>query len=524
MVSPSPSFAIDSSAFYASLYRDLAEELRGSLKLFIQAAWPIIEPTTPLKWNWHLDEICSLLENVSNGYIKKLILNVPPGTSKSTIVSVMWPAWEWTRDPSLRYLTSSHSKDLTIRDNVSMRSIITSDWYIRLFWTATDDPGDTNTDVSLTDDQNVKIRFHNTAKGYRIATSVGGHGVGEHPDRIILDDLLTPQEARSDVAIESVNNYLQSTISTRVRRDPAIILVMQRLHENDPTGYLLSKPNHGFTHVVFAMRLSIPYCDDNGVWSGGLECDCHRTRIDPLDHRTEDGELLWPDEFTEARVESIEIDLGPIDSAGQLGQNPSLKGGTLYSRDMFEIIDVLPREAVTAPSARGWDTADTDLANERKKRRKGDWTVGVKVIGPIPKGPLIGKWIVAHVIRVKEKPEKVDQLILSTAELDGKQTKVREGSGVGKTTTDRRTQELAGWDYEPSPETDSKIERNRPFRVQAASGNVVLLRGEWNTPYLDVMCGFPSGKFDDDVDGTSNAFNALAVNPRRRLRYALGRR
>ncbi len=512
-ISPQQSIAIDSQSFYSSLYTDLANELRSSLKLFIEAAWPLYS-SSKLKWNWHLDETCFLLEEVSAGRIKRLIINEPPGVGKSSTL-VFWNAWEWTRDPSLQYFTSSHSKDLTIRDNLHVRDIVTSDWYRHLFWS---DP-----EVSLADDQSAKIRFNTTAKGYRIATSVGGHGVGEHPNRIVLDDLLTPQDARSEAAIDNANSYLQNTISTRVRRDPAIVLIMQRLHENDPTGFILSKHNHGFTHVVFPMHYAIPKQDETGVWSGGIDCDCHRTRPDPLDHRTQEGELLWIEEFPESKVEATETILGPIDSAGQLEQNPSLKGGTLYTRDMFPIIDVLPREALSAPSARGWDTADTDIANEKKKRRKGDWTVGIKVIGPIPSGVLAGKWIVAHVIRLKAKPEKVDQTILTTAELDGKRVKVREGSGSGKATIARRTQELAGWDYEPSPETDSKIERNRPFRVQAASGNVVLLRGEWNSAYLDVLCSFPTGRYDDDVDGTSNAFNALAVKPRRRLRYALGR-
>lgn len=521
ITSSSPAFAIDSQSFYNSLYRDLAEELRSSLKLFIQAAWPLVEPQAKLEWNWHHDEICGLLEDVTAGYIKRLVINIPPGFSKSMLVSVMWPAWEWASDPSLRYFTSSHSKDLTIRDNLNMRSIVTSDWYRRLFWADPGDPDNPDKSISLAEDQHAKIRYHNTARGYRIATSVGGHGVGEHPNRIILDDLITPEDARSDTALDTANAYLQSTVSTRVRLDPAIVLIMQRLHERDPTDFLLSKG--GFTHVVFPARLSIPYQDKEGIWYNGLSCDCHRTRIDPLDHRTEEGELLWPEVYTEARLEAMETILGPIDSAGQLQQNPSLAGGTLYSRDMFTIIEALPREALSAPSARGWDTADTDIANERKKRRKGDWTVGVKIIGPVPSGPLAGKWIVAHVIRLKGKPQEVDTTIINTAELDGKRTKVREGMGVGKDTIDRRTQELAGWDYEGSPETDSKTERNRPFRVQATAGNVVLLRGEWNTPYLDVLCGFPTGRYDDDVDGTSNAFNALAVKPRRRLRYALGR-
>lgn len=503
------SLAIDSRTFYSSLYAELREELTASLPRFVQAAWPLVEPTTPLKWNWHHDEICSILENVSDGYIKRLILNQPPGTSKSFLVSVLWPAWEWARDPALRYLTISYSDKPTIRDNRRMRDIVTSPWYKRLFWTEPDD-------IDLASDQFAKVRFDTTAKGWRIASSVGGVATSEHPDRLIMDDLLKAADAQSEAEIDNVNDWLKNTIPSRIARDPAMILVMQRLAQNDATDYLLQQG--GWTHVVFPMRFQIPYRDDTGQWKNNLPCPCHSTAPDPLDHRTEEGELLWPDQYNDEQVTQEEIALGPIEAAGQLGQNPCPEAGILFSRDMFEIVDVLPAEARNCQSARGWDTADTEIDNKKKKKKKGDWTVGVKITGPIA-----GKFYVEHVIRLKGKPSAVDTAILTTAVMDGKRVKVREGSGSGKATIERRTEELAGWDFEPSPETESKIERAKPFRSQAQAGNIKLLRGDWNQAYLDVLTAFPVGTYDDDVDATSNAFNALTVLPKRRIRYALGR-
>lgn len=500
-------FSIDSHAFYSSLYTELRLDLLSSLPRFIRAAWPLVEPQTPLKWNWHLDEMCAAYEDMSRGYIKRLIVNVPPGASKSSIFSVFGPAWEWAQNASLRFLTVSYSDKLTIRDNRKVRDIVTSPWFKRIFWTEPE-----NIDLAI--DQSAKVRFDTTLKGWRIASSVGGHGLGEHPDRIILDDLLKAQDARSDVEIDNVNAYLQNTISTRTRRDPAIVLIMQRLHERDATDFLISKG--GWTHITFPMRFVIPYQDNEGKWQNGYPCPCHSTRPDPLDHRTEEGELLWPEELTEEKVEAEESFLGPIDAAGQLQQNPSLKGGTLYTRDMFEIVDELPAEARSCPSARGWDTADTDIDSKNAKRA--DWTCGVKMVGPID-----GIVYVTHVIRFKGNSEKVDRTIINTAKEDGKSCKIREGEGSGKATINRRTQSLFGYDYEPSPEKESKIQRNNPMRVQAKAGNIKLLRGEWNTAYLDVLTGFPNARYDDDVDASSNAFNALSARPKKRVRYSLGR-
>lgn len=503
------SLAIDSRAFYSSLHAELREELTASLPRFVQAAWPLVEPTTPLKWNWHLQEICEMYEAVANGFLKRWIVNIPPGCSKSITITTLGPAWEWARDASLRFLTISYSDKPTIRDNRRMKDIVTSPWFKRLFWTEPED-------IELSSDQYAKVRFDTTKKGWRIASSVDGMATSEHPDRLIMDDLLKAGESRSQAAIDNANNWLKDTLPSRIARDPAFILVGQRLTEDDVSDFLLSQG--GWTHTVFPMRFQIPFQGEDGRWYNNLKCPCHEKAPDPLDHRTEEGELLWPSKYNEEAVAAEELAMGPIAASAQLQQNPTPGDGLLYKREMFEIVDELPAEAKSAGSARGWDTADTDIAHEKKKRRKGDWTVGVKVTGPVGRF-----WYVEHVIRLKAKSHEVDRTIKQTAIVDGRRVKIREGSGSGKATIERRTEELAGWDYEASPETEDKIARNDPFRVQAQAGNVKLLKGDWNQAYLDVLTGFPVARYDDDVDATSNAFNALAVRPRKRVRYALGR-
>jgi len=96
---------------------------------FVKQAWPILEPSTPLKWGWVMDAICEHLEAVTRGEIKRIVINVPPGTSKSLLTSVLWPSWEWIKRPELRYLATAHKQDIAIRDNTKARRLIQSDWY-----------------------------------------------------------------------------------------------------------------------------------------------------------------------------------------------------------------------------------------------------------------------------------------------------------------------------------------------------------------------------------------------------------
>jgi predicted phage terminase large subunit-like protein len=482
---------------------DLAHRYSNSLPDFIRGAWHLVEPSTPLSWNWHLDEICDVLQAISRGEKKRVVINLPPGCAKSLTISVFFPSWEWARRPELRYLTFSYSDANTIRDNLRVRDICASKWYRELFW---EHRSRGKSPVRFSDDQNVKVRFNTTEKGWRIASSVDGKGTGEHPDRIILDDLLKAQDAKSDTRVEAANNWLQGTMSTRVARKPAIILIMQRLAENDPTRFLLDKG--GWEHILFPMHYHIPYLeiqsDGQQKWVNGFDCNCHRDKPDPRDHRTMEGELLWPDKFTEEQVREMEIDLGPIEAEGQLEGRPNPPGGTLLKREDFQIVPCIPPADLRKfgrKSCRGWDTADTDM--ESKAAKRSDWTVGVKM------SQVGTRFYIEHVKRAKLESDKVDELILQLAEEDGRSCKIREGEGSGKATIKARGTSLAGYDYAPAPEKESKEMRGTPFRREVQRGNVYLIAADWNSAYLDVVCGFPVAKNDDDWDASANAYNGL---------------
>lgn len=453
-----------------------ASHAKDSLKEFIFQAWQFVDPK-PLSWNWHLDEFCLFLTQFYLGEIKRGIVNVPPGSSKSMIFSVLFNAWVWANDASKQFLTASYTIDLTLRDNRRLRNIIRSDWYREHF------------NVNLSSEQSAKERFETTKGGWRIATSVGGIATGEHPDGfIIIDDPLKAADSRSEAKLLEANTWIDNTISTRVMHDPGILLIMQRLNEDDPSGHLLAKG--GWEHLCFPMRFESKKANSNDI----------RNVPDPRDHRIDEGELLWPDMWPERKVQEEELLLG-LAASGQLQQRPVPDGGLLYNREWFQYTDKIDEPI---DECRGWDIAETDASEKAAKRN--NWTVGTK----ISRGRRTGRFYVSDNIRVQQT--FVDDLIKTTADMDGLRCKIREGSGSGKSTIAARASLLAGYDYEASPETSAsgdKIQRNNPFRAQCQARNVWIVRGPWNEVYISVLCSFPLGRCNDDVDSSSNAFNGL---------------
>lgn len=477
-----------------------------SLPQFYRQAWDLIEPETQFSWNWHLEEMSNVCSEIETGNLRRVIFNIPPGCSKSILVNVMFPARLWAKNPSLRFLTASYSDVNTIRDNRRVRDIVTSPWFKSI-----------SPQFQLASDQTAKVRFDTTRKGWRIATSVGGMGTGEHPDYIIIDDPLKADDSRSDVAMENVNSWFDNTISTRVARNPAIIIIMQRLHINDLSAHLVKKG--GFELISFPMRYvtqdEIDIDKEKNKEQYEDNSYALQRRADSRDHRTESGELLWPSQWDEEKTYQAEIILGPFGSASQFQQWPIPEGGGLFEWDWFDIVDCLPN-STRLYSCRGWDTADTEVSFTKKGKvsSKGDWTIGVK----LTVDRKTGIYYVEHVIREKARSLTVDNLIKSTAKLDGVKVKIREGEGSGKSTTAKRAVELAGYDYGISPEKEDKVLRAGPFRTQCQARNVKLVRGEWNQAYLSVLTSFPVGRYDDDVDASSNAFNELAVNVKKKAK------
>lgn len=482
-----------------------AEHAKRSLKAFVYKTWHLIEPDVELKWNWHLDVVIKELEDISfdvDPDADDVIFNIPPGTMKSLLISVFFTAWEWMRRPNLRYLCASYGSHLSIRDNVRLRMILESPWYQKHA-----------PDLQLTGDQNAKERFNTTAGGWRIATSVNGVGTGEHPDRILIDDPLTATQADSPVERQSVNDWLDRTLSSRgVARGCRRALVMQRLHEEDPTQHLMSKG--GWRKIVFPMRY-VPF-------RAPTDQDPMGHVPDPRDPRTEAGELLWPKLFTERKVKKLEIALGPYGTAGQLQQTPAPEGGGLFQRAWFHFVSAPPK---LARRVRGWDTAST----EANTQNRGDWTAGVKISEPpggVDENGVLqgaGQFYIEDCRCEQLSPAGVDALIKGTAQADGAMMcavrEEREGGGAGKVVVEARAKMLKGFDYKWVLTGADKVTRAKPFRAQCEAGNVFIVRtgdearDSWIEPYIQELIKFPTGVHDDRVDGSSCSFNQLLLEP-----------
>lgn len=287
-----------------------------SLRDYVAEAWHVIEPATPYVPNWHIDAICEHLEAVTRGDIRDLLINVPPRHSKSILVAVMWPTWEWITAPHMRWLYASYAASLSIRDSLKCRRLIESPWYQR-HWGGV---------YQLTGDQNVKSRYDTTATGYRIATSVGGTATGEGGQRLICDDPLSANDAHSDAVREAANTWWSETMSTRGNdvKTATRVIVMQRLHERDVSGFVLERG--GYEH------LCLPAEYDEVRRS---------TILGNYDPRTVKGELLDPARFPREELEKLKADLRGA-ASGQLQQRPQPLVGNLFKREWWRRYRTLP--------------------------------------------------------------------------------------------------------------------------------------------------------------------------------------
>lgn len=296
-----------------------ASLLTESLYEFAKACWHVVEPGVPFQDNWHIRVICDHLEAVSDGKIRNLIINIPPRSMKSLLTSVLWPAWDWTRKPSRKWLFSSYGQDLATRDAVKCRRLIQSPWYVARF--GKDSPhGFTRPQgpVVLAGDQNAKQRYENTALGHRISTSVGGLGTGEGGDIICCDDPHNVMDAESAAVRETTLTWFSETMSTR-GNDPktvARVIIQQRVHENDLTADQLEKGGWDL------LCLPLEFEKDHPTPS--------HTALNFKDPRIMDGELLWPGRMGIKELKQLKRLLGKYGTAGQLQQRPTPRGGGMF--------------------------------------------------------------------------------------------------------------------------------------------------------------------------------------------------
>lgn len=456
-----------------------AEAIRSRctrLSGFVAEAWHVLEPTTTFRPNWHIEAITEHLEAVTSGEINRLLINVPPGSSKSLLASVMFQAWEWgpAGMPSLRYLATSFNDGPVKRDTRKCRDLIASEWY-RALWP----------EVVLT--RTGETSFQNSRTGTREGLSFGSL-TSQRGDRLVIDDPHSTDTAESATERAATTRRFREGAVNRLndQERSAIVVIMQRLHEEDISGVIHSL-DMGYVHLCLPMEFEP---DRRCVTSIGFS-----------DPRTEEGELLDPSRFPADTVEKLKRDMGSYAFAGQYQQNPRPRQGGMFQRADFEVVDSVP---AGGRSVRAWDFA----ATKEQPGRSPDWTVGLKATHKD------GVFYIEDVVRARWSPMEVERALKNTATQDGIRVTVRmpeDPGAAGKADAAAKVKLLAGYPVKVVRRTGEKTLWARPAAAQSEAGNIKIVRGAWNEAFLDEVSGFPAATHDDQVDALADAVNELAL-------------
>ena len=456
------------------LHIERRAQLEASPAEFFYAAWNVLEPGRPLCRSWHYDLLGEWLLKVYRREVKRLIINVPPRTAKSTFVTICFPAWVWARDQKHRFLTASYSSDLSREHSSKRRTLIESEWF-QGFWP-----------VEFSRDTNRADQYRNSQQGEMIATSVGATGTGRGGDTLILDDGLSADQAHSEAARKEAHRWFPDTFRSRLN-DPstgAIVVVEQRTHHEDVTGWALKNEPGQWEHVA------IPLVQDDKE---------DKDIVFPVSGRVYErkiGDVLQPERHTPEVIASQQVHRRTYETQAQ--QRPSPEGGDICKREWWQFYKVRPAEFDQVLDS--WDLSFKDV-------KTADLAAGFK-IGT--KGSrryfLACKWgrmgfvassmAVTSLANMEPRPSRVliEDKANGPAVLDALKTKVSGMIAV----------EPQGSKYARAVAASGDIE----------AGNVFLPDPEafpadrwWVDQLIEEWAIFPNGPNDDGVDGSGQAIN-----------------
>lgn len=412
----------------------------------------------------HHAEICSALERVIAGKCKRLIISVSPRSGKTLLVSQMFPAYGMGLNPASSFILTSYSHSLASDNTYAIREIMRDEVYQGLWPTR----------PILAEDAAARDNFRTVHGGMVYGVGSGGTivgkgagGMGEiFSGAIIIDDIAKPDEAYSDTMRANVIRWFSSTLESRKNSpNTPIIVIGQRLHEEDLPGWLLNGGNGEEWELV-----KIPAIDESGA-------------------------SFWPEQFPLETLERMR-DANPYTFAAQYQQTPVPFGGGMFRTDKIDKLDSIPDSLIVA-RCRYWDKAGTAGGT-------GARTAGI-LMGRLSDGrtaildSVTGRW---------EAGER-ERVIRRTAERDGRSVPIgveqEPGSG-GKESAEYTARNLAGWNVRLDRPVGDKVTRAEPFAAQVDAGSVVALNRPWTQEYLHELAHFPRGKLRDQVDASSGAF------------------
>jgi predicted phage terminase large subunit-like protein len=454
--------------------------LNLSLKEFVEQAWSILEPVSTLVWSWHLNLICEYLtlirdEKFKNvcGDLEGIIFNVPPRTMKSLLISVFFPIWVWTTDPSRRFMFVSYSEKLSTQHSIFRRSIIESEWYQKE-WSSV---------FSLSRDQNVKSHYGNSARGAMFSTGMQATATGMGGDVLIFDDPLNPEQAISQVEREAVNLRFDTTFRSRIN-DPAKgvkIIIMQRLHELDLTGHVLSRESSRWKHV------SLPaVAPKDEAWEF--------PRSKKIENQ-KSGSLLWPARLPQSFLDSQRVGMGSWAFNGQYQQTPAPLEGGIIKRQWVRFYRQLPEKFEFM--VQSWDCtfsggSDNDFVAGQVWGRSGGkyFMLPYRTYDRLDFGPTM-----AAIKACYAKYPQANAVLI-------------EDKANGPAIISELQKEISG--VVPVNPEGGKLARAQATAPLWESGSIELPEPQlfgcaWIEDYLHNICTFPKAAHDDDVDATSQA-------------------
>jgi len=412
---------------------------------------------------------------------------MPPRHAKSLSVSVFWPTWEWLTHPESRWLFSSYALSLSVRDSLKCRRIIESHWYRQRYGHI----------FRLTGDQNAKLRFENDKTGYRIATSVDSAATGEGGDRVVVDDPINVRDADSEAIRQTALDWWDQAMTTRLndQRTGAKVIVMQRVHEQDLSGHVLTQG--GWEHLCLPAE---------------YEPTTRVTGIGWADPRTEPGALLWPERVGPVEIASFKVALGSYGYAGQMQQRPAPAGGGIFRAEWWQTYPhtLGPQLQKVIQS---WDTAFKD-GDENDE--SACWTAGLGTDGRVY---VLDVWhrrvTSAELIGSQQRPGIIAQHYawfaqqgLAPAEV------VIEDKGSGTTSVQMLALSNPYLPIVPVLPRGSKTERARAVTPFYEAGRILHPDGLPWVEEFQLQCErFPTGTHDDMVDAMTQGLPRLLLPP-----------
>lgn len=412
--------------------------------------------TPTWSWDWdYLRFIRSYLSLVTSGKVKRLMLFIPPRHGKSEMVTIRYPIWRMSEDPTLRLIVGAYNQTLAEKFSRKARRIANQ------------------IGLELSRERTAVEDWETTAGGGIRAIGVGGGITGQGGDLIIIDDpVKSREEANSKVYRDKVFDWYTDDLYSRLEPDAAMILIMTRWHEDDLAGRILSS-------------------EDGSNWTV-ISLPAEAEANDPLGR--EIGQALCPARYDLPVLHAIHKVQGKSYFA-LYQQRPMEQEGDVFKRSWFEIVKEIPAEATRI---RYWDRAAT--------AGDGDYTVGTLM------AENEGIFYIEDIIRGQWSSGERDKIILQTAQTDGGDVAVyfeQEGGSSGVDSANALIRLLVGFSVHADRVTGDKATRAEPFAAQCEGLNVRLKKALWNAEWLDELCSFPNGVHDDQVDSASGAFNKI---------------